>query len=187
MQKTTTEDRPSRRGAARRRVRGLLVLGHVLGLASFLGGTAAVVLIVFVSERTDGGAHRAFGFELAYALQRFLLLPGGLAIVVSGVLLSLVGPFGFIKHRWMVAKLVGTVVLTFHSQIQYRPLTGRMLQALHDAAGAVPEGWADQLFHHQRLGVIQIAVLVVLSGLSILKPFGRTRFGRKAPRRAPAP
>lgn len=170
------------RRALRARARGALVLAHVLGLALFLGGTAAVLLVVSMAEAAD---QRVFGFEIALALQRYVLLPGAIAIALSGVALGFVGPFGFLRHWWMAAKLAGSLVLTMHSQVEYRPLTATMLASLREAAGAIPEGWADALFHYQRVGFIQIGVLVLLSALGILKPFGRTSLGKRKRPTAP--
>lgn len=151
-------------------------LVHLAGLALFFGGTAAVILVVHGGEGLEAGAHRAFAFQLAWQLQLAVLLPGALALAVSGVVLSLTGPWGFVRHWWMLAKLVGIGILTMHSQFEYRPLTGLMLEAAR--AGSLPGDWAHQLFHFQRVGVIQLTVLVLLSAVSLFKPGGRTRWGR---------
>lgn len=155
-----------------------LVLTHLAGLALLFGGTAAVVLTGFAADRSS--ATRAFAFELALQLQHYVLLPGFTVLVLSGVLLSATGPWGFFRHWWMVGKLVGTFVLTMHGQFEYRPLTGRMLELAKEAAisGALPADWADQFFHFQRVGFIQLGALVLVSALGVFKPLGKTPFSR---------
>lgn len=164
---------------SRRALLRALVLSHVIGLASFFGGTAAVLVLAHGGEHLAGAAHRVFAFEIASRLQDLVLLPGALAIALSGVALSFVGPWGFVRHWWMVAKLAATLVLTFHSQVEYRPLTFRMLEwARQDV---LPADWPHLLFHFQRVGVIQLVVLVLVSAAGVFKPWGKTPFfGRRA-------
>ncbi len=162
-----------------------LVLTHLLGLSLFLGGTAGVLLLAHGGEHLAGGAHRAFAFEVAGRLQDLVLLPGALALALSGLTLSLVGPHGFFKHWWLVAKLVASVILTFHSQVEYRPSTFRLLELAR--AEALPPEWPDVFFHFQRVGVIQLAVLAVVGALGVFKPWGKTKLGRRTAAQAELP
>ena len=159
----------------RRTLLRALVITHLVGLASLFGGTAAVFVLTHAGERLAGGAHRAFAFEVGGMVQNLVLLPGSLALVLSGVLLSLLGPWGFVKHWWMIAKLVGTVILAFHGQVQYRPVTFRMLEWAR--ADALPADWPDLLFHFQRVGIIQLVALVLVCTVGVFKPLGKTPFG----------
>lgn len=166
---------PRAMSKARRALLRALVITHLVGLASLFGGTAAVLVLTHAGERLVGGAHRAFAFEVGGWLQDVVLLPGSLALALSGVLLSLLGPWGFVKHWWMIAKLVGTVILAFHGQVQYRPVTFRMLELAR--ADALPADWPELLFHFQRVGVIQLVALVLVCAVGVVKPWGKTPLG----------
>ncbi|MBI1949536.1 MAG: hypothetical protein HYS27_27870 [Deltaproteobacteria bacterium] len=160
---------------ARKALLRVLVVSHLVGLALLFGGTAAVVVLIHAGEQVAMGAHRSFAFEVSARLQDIVLLPGSLALVASGLLLSLLGPWGLVKHRWMVAKLVGTAILAMHGQVQYRPMTHLLLEWVR--MDALPADWPDLVFHLQRLGVIQLVALVAVSAVGVVKPWGRTRFG----------
>ncbi len=153
-----------------------LIVTHLVGLAALFGGTAAMLVLAHAGEHLADGAHRAFAFEVGVRLQYAVLLPGSLALALSGVTLSLVSPWGFVKHWWMVAKLVATLVLAFHGQVEYRPLTAQMLEwARQDA---LPPDWPELLFHFQRVGVIQVVVLALVGAVGVFKPWGKTPLGK---------
>lgn len=156
------------------------ILGHLTGFGLMLGGTAAVMLLGLAGE-ADQGVNRVVALTAAAQLQNWVVGPGFALALLSGGALALIGPFGLVRYRWMIAKLVVTAVLFMHSQVEYRPLTQVMLEVARTVSQghALPPTWADDFFHFTRVGVIQIAVAVLLAGLGVFKPGGQTRWGKK--------
>jgi hypothetical protein len=160
-------------------VQRLLTLGHVAGFALFLGGTLAILVLVLTGESMAGGAHRAFALASTARIQAFVLQPGMVLALLSGVLLSATGPWGFVKHRWMVGKLLLTGILVVHTKFSFGPKTHKLLAMLQGVPGGqIPPEYGDLMSFYLRVVVIQALVLLALAGLGILKPWGRTRYAQ---------
>lgn len=160
-------------------VQRLLTLGHVAGFALFLGGTLAILVLVLTGEAMAGGAHRAFAIATSTRIQAFVLQPGMMLALVSGVLLSATGPWGFVKYRWMVGKLVLTGILVVHTKFSFGPKTHKLLAMAQGVpVGQIPPEYGDLMSFYLRVVVIQALVLLALAGLGILKPGGRTRYAQ---------
>lgn len=161
----------------------LFVLAHSFGYALFLGASLAVTLLVHAAA-SGGVEHLGFALGVASRLQHWVIMPGGALVLVSGVLLSTVGRWGFIKHRWMIAKLVGSVILFIHSQLSFRPLTDLLWRNVQIAGpiDALPPDFLDLYPHFLRVGAIQVVVALALAALGIVKPGGRTRLAKPAAR-----
>lgn len=159
--------------------RKLALFGHLAGFGLVLGGTLAVVLMGLAAEASNE-ANRIFIFESNALLLNWVVRPGFVMTFFSGALLSFAGPFGFVRWRWMVAKLLAVAIVFIHCKFEYRPLTEHLLDVARQTAhgAALPADWSQQLFHYTRVGVIQLAVALVIAALGVFKPGGRTRWGK---------
>ena len=159
--------------------RKLALFGHIAGFGLVLGGTLAVVLLGLSTEAANG-VNRIFSFESNALLLNWAVRPGFVMTFLSGALLSFAGPFGFVRWRWMVAKLLAVAIVFIHCKFEYRPLTEHLLDVARQAAQgtALPADWNHQLFHYTRVGVIQLAVALAIAALGVFKPGGRTRWGK---------
>src|SRR5437867_12636970 len=71
-------------------MRGLWLLVHVLGFTLWLGGGIATMVAGVTAKRFAAG-ERLAGYKLIGAMQRLLVAPGALAVVLSGF--ALAGPY----------------------------------------------------------------------------------------------
>lgn len=166
-------------------VQRLLTLAHVAGFALFLGGTLAILVLVLAGDSMEGGAHRAFALATTARIQAFVLQPGMMLALLSGVLLSATGPWGFVKYRWMMGKLLLTAILVVHTKFSFGPKTHKLLAMVQGApSGQLPPEYGDLMGFYLKVLVIQALVLLTLTGLGILKPGGRTRHAQ-APQAVP--
>jgi hypothetical protein len=69
-------------------MRGFWILVHVLGFTLWLGGGIAT-MVAGVTAKRMGAAERLAGYKLIGAVQRLLVAPGALAVVLSGLYLAL--------------------------------------------------------------------------------------------------
>ncbi len=159
--------------------RKLALFGHIIGFGLVLGGTLAAVLLGLSAEAANG-ANRTFSFESVALLLNWAVRPGFVMTFLSGALLSFAGPFGFVRWRWMIAKLLAVAIVFIHCKFEYRPLTEHLLDVARQVAqgAALPADWGQQLFHYTRVGVIQLAVVLIIGALGVFKPGGRTRWGK---------
>ena len=68
-------------------MRGLWLLVHVLGFTLWLGGGIAT-MVAGVTAKRLGTAERLSAYKLIGAIQRILVGPGAIAVVLSGVFLA---------------------------------------------------------------------------------------------------
>src|SRR2546426_726696 len=71
-------------------MRGFWLLVHVLGFTLWLGGGIATMVAGVTAKRFSAG-ERLAGYKLIGAIQRLLVAPGALAVVLSGF--ALAGPY----------------------------------------------------------------------------------------------
>lgn len=161
-------------------VRKLLLTAHVTCSVGWLGSVAAF-LAISIAGRTSSDPAMIRGAYLAMNLiGGVVIVPLGIASLVTGVIQGLATPWGLFRHYWVVTKLLLTVGATFL-------LVLHQLTAVASAAdrvsgdGVIPDptllGIGSQLIADACLA---IAVLLATTTLSIFKPWGLTRYGRRA-------
>src|SRR6058998_2681825 len=69
-------------------MRGVWMLVHVLGFTLWLGGGIATMVTGITAKRM-APAERLAGYKLIGAVQRLLVAPGALAVVLSGLILGM--------------------------------------------------------------------------------------------------
>src|SRR5437588_12391251 len=68
-------------------MRGFLLLVHVLGFTLWLGGGIAT-MVAGVTAKRMGTAERLTAYKIIGAVQRILVAPGAIAVVLSGFILA---------------------------------------------------------------------------------------------------
>ncbi|RAY16704.1 DUF2269 domain-containing protein [Actinomadura craniellae] len=164
-----------------RRARRAVLLLHVIFSAGWLGLDLGL-LALGIAALASGDPALVHGAYLAMELLGdTLLVPIGLLALLTGLALALGTVWGLFRHYWVAVKFVLTVVALTASTFALR-------SGLHEAAAAVrtgepvPGGVAADLVVGPS---VALTLYVVMTGLSILKPWGRTRWGRRVPVRTP--
>ena len=105
----------------------------------------------------------------------FAILPLCIASLLSGLFQSIATEWGLLRHYWVAAKLVLTFISTA-ILLAHLPVISRM--AAHVAAVDLPLLPPDvqraQLVVHAAGGLLMLAAI---TAISVLKPWGRIRFG----------
>jgi hypothetical protein len=161
-------------------VRKLMLTAHVSVAVGWFGAVAAFLALALMN--LDGADGQQIG-AAALAMQRLsttVLVPLAVASLVTGVVQALRTPWGLLRHHWVVIKLLLTVFSLFALLMHLLPI-----HALGEAAarGVVSGDEVDQL----RLQLLvdsgaALLVLLVTIALSVLKPAGVTRYGRRRQR-----
>jgi hypothetical protein len=115
----------------------------------------------------------------------FVIVPLALAALLSGLVMSLITPWGLFRHYWVLIALVltifATVVLLLHM-----PTVSSLAAVARESDGADLRRLGGDLFH-PGLGLV---VLLVITVLNVYKPRGLTPYGwrkqQEQRRRAPA-
>lgn len=169
--------------------RKTVLLLHILAAAGLFGAVAAFFALAAAGltgteDIPVRGAYWAGGI-----ITWWLILPLGAAALGTGILSSLVSPWGLFRHYWVVVKLALTLLILAVLILHAFPLT-------HIADQAIGQGFGAAGMMEQRRQLVMasgaglIAVLAVTI-LSVFKPRGLTRHGwrkqREASRTGPKP
>jgi hypothetical protein len=110
---------------------------------------------------------------------QFIIVPLSLAALATGLVQSLGTPWGLFRHYWVLVKFTLTIgatsLLLLH---QFTAVAGAARLVSGAAAETMPEvgRLGTQLVGDAGLAVL---VLLVTTILSVYKPWGRTRYGRR--------
>jgi hypothetical protein len=158
-----------------RAARNLLLTFHVSTSVGFVGAIAA-----FLSLAVAGALHQdqsvVRGAYIAMnVITTFVIVPLCFAALLTGVIQSLITPWGVIRHYWVLVKLVLTLLSGAVLLLHTNPI-----EAMAQAAHGAPLGPED--FYGQRRQLIIAAAGALLIGLgpivlSIYKPAGITPYG----------
>jgi hypothetical protein len=160
------------------RLRKFALTAHVICSVGWLGGVAASLALV-VAGLTSQEAPVVRAAYLTMELTGwFVLLPFSIASLITGLVQALGTTWGLFRHYWIVAKLLinvsATIVLVMY------------MQTLSYLAGVA----AETTMPNGDLGGLRspsvvvhaaaaLLLLVVATTLSVYKPRGMTRYGRR--------
>ena len=146
-------------------MRGLWLLVHVLGFTLWLGGGIAT-MVAGVSAKRLGAAERLSAYKLIGAIQRLLVGPGAIAVVVSGLFLA--QPY---MKQGMVPGWLGTMmiagILGALGAVGISVPTAAKLARLEPEGGQLPAAF-------QRLRKRQILAATIAGGFGLIALFAAT-------------
>jgi ferredoxin-NADP reductase len=164
----------------KRRTRKVWLMLHIGFSVSWLGLSLAMTVMAVAGLTADSHAVRHGAYELMHLFDLTVVIPSMALAVISGVVLSIGTPWGLVKHRWVLLKFAIALSLpTFAAFVESKWI--RDLLKLTEEPSADPGGTGLAL-------VICLAVYTLLLWaavfLSVFKPGGRPRWGRRTADRA---
>ncbi|MFC5667297.1 DUF2269 domain-containing protein [Kitasatospora misakiensis] len=159
-----------------RHARRVWLVVHVACSVGWLGLTAGVLALGIAGRFSDNPDTVRAAYLAQEIFADWLLIPISLLSLLSGLLLSLGTTWGLLRHRWVATKFWLTLAATLASIFALRAF-------IHDAAGQVAAGTVP--LHGRSPHVLVIApsvaltIYLVATVLSIVKPWGMTKRGRR--------
>jgi hypothetical protein len=143
----------------------------------WLGGAVALFLMILSLDQAKSG-EQLHAYDLAREfLDDFVLVPGAVGCLLSGLLISWTTSWGFFKHRWVAIKWLLTVAgILFGTFVLGPPLYSQapLSSAQGLAALTNPDYLANRLWNLVG-GVIQIFLIFFMVGISVIKPWKNKR------------
>ena len=159
------------------RVRKFALTAHVASSVGWLGAVAGfLALAVAGLNSQDDQLVRAAYLAMELTAQ-LVIVPLALASVLTGLVQSLGTTWGLFRHYWVLVKFVITIFATIVLLQQLEPLAYTA-----DAAAGMTLSGTD--LREERISLVAHAgggllVLLVPTVLSVYKPRGMTRYGRR--------
>jgi hypothetical protein len=141
---------------------------HVAVSVGWLGLDGALVALEVTGLGTrDPGGRAGIAAAMA-AIVVWVLVPVVFCSLVSGLVLALSTSWGLVRHWWVLIKCGIAAVLTATGLLM-------MLPRLHQ----IIDGDAEPVGMRMLLGrALALALLLAATGLSVVKPWGKTPHGR---------
>jgi hypothetical protein len=166
-------------------IRKLSLIAHITLSVGWLG-TVIPYLALAIAGLTTHDAQMARAAYLSMELIGwFVIVPFSLAALLTGLVQSLGTQWGLLRHWWIVVKflltIASTIVLLRHMQsvsLMSRIAAGTTL------SNADFHGLRIQLVVHPVSGLL---VLLAITMVSVLKPWGLTPYGRRSVSQAGSP
>ncbi|MGW2225815.1 DUF2269 domain-containing protein [Streptomyces formicae] len=146
---------------------------HVVGAAGWLGLTLGLLALALTAITTQSPAVVEAAVRSMKVFTDWLVIPLALITLLSGLPLSLGTPWGLAKHRWVYTKFWLTLATTAASAFALRP-------GVNDSAATVAAG--NPITDPSGLiagPIVSLSAYVFMTVISVLKPWGLTRRGRK--------
>jgi hypothetical protein len=151
-------------------LRKLVLTAHVTTSVGWVGAVAAYLAL----DVTAASSHDVEVVRSAYVAMQVLvaavIVPLALATVAIGVVNALGTPWGLVRHYWVLAKLLLTVLATGVLLLEAQAVDAMARVA---RSPADPRDLPGSLPH----SIGGLVVLLVVTALSIYKPRGTTRYG----------
>jgi hypothetical protein len=166
-------------------LRKLALTAHLTFSVGWIGAVLAY-LALGVSAVTSHDDESVRAAWIAMELTGwFIIVPLALAALLSGLVMSLITPWGLFRHYWVLIALVLTILATV-ILLLHMPTVSSLADVARQADGDALRRLGGDLLHPGVGLVVLLAVMV----LNVYKPRGLTRYGwrkqQEQRRRTPA-
>ena len=169
------------------RLRKLALTAHVTTSVGWLGAVAGVLALGIAGLTSEDARMVRAAYLGTELIWRFVIIPFGLAALLTGLVQALGTQWGLFRHYWVLAKFL----LTLGAFILLLMHTGSLLPALSTTAtDASSRAHSSSARHGDLPPRIHLVVatggtlllLLATTTLSVYKPWGRTGYGRRKER-----
>jgi hypothetical protein len=173
-----TAARPTVRRLTKRTKQTLDILHYVTSVG--WAGIGLCQLTLNVVALTSGDALlRHAAHEITHTFDRALLIALGNGSLITGVLLGLKTKWGLVRYWWVFVKLLLTLGVLIFGGVWMGAWIG---EAIVRSAPPVESADAGYIVVRNRLmsgSISNVVVLLCVTVISVVKPWGRTPFGRR--------
>ena len=156
-------------------LRKFMLTLHIIFAVGWLGAVAGFLVLAIVGLTShDEQMVRSVYLSMGL-LTRFVIVPLSFAPLFTGPILSLGTPWGLVRHYWILAKLLLTVVSTVIMQLHVQPIN--LLASAAAKAASLPVNLHDMQVQMVIASALALAVLIVETALAVYKPRGMTPYG----------
>ncbi len=155
-----------------------LVFVHIITTVGWLGGVVAYLCIAVVGLHAPDKGLITSSVQSMVLIGDDVLIPLSLAAFASGIAVSLVGPWGIVRHWWVTIKLLLTAISVVVLEKHMVAVVLISKAASHDSLSPKTlSNVQNEFIKHPAGGLF---ILLVASALSVYKPKGLTPYGKSA-------
>jgi putative copper export protein len=151
----------------------VLKIIHLVCAGLWIGGAIALSIMVAALGPGQTGAE-LLGYDVARKfVDDFVVIPGAVGCLFSGLLISALTPWGFFKHPWVAVKWILTVACILFGTFVLGPMiNGQPSISLTLGLEALADPVYQANLENSLLGaVLQLSAIVFMVAISVLKPW----------------
>jgi hypothetical protein len=158
-------------------LRKLVLTTHITLSVAWIGAVAAFLALAIAGLTSRNVQVVRVAYPAMELTARFVIVPLAFASLLSGLIQSLGTPWGLFRHYWVLTKFFLTVFAAI-VLLKKMPLIGSAARRAADTtlSSADLHAAAMPLVVHAAGGIL---VLLVVTILSVYKPWGLTPYGRR--------
>jgi hypothetical protein len=153
-------------------LRKLALTAHVTASVGWLGAVAAYLALVLTALSGQDAQTVQAAWIAMEVIARFVIVPLSLAALLSGLVQSQVTAWGLLRHYWVLAKLLLTLVATT-VLLLHLPAVSHFAGVAAGTTAPNLGGLRGELLHAGG----GLLVLLATTALSVYKPAGLTPYG----------
>ncbi|MGW1883508.1 DUF2269 domain-containing protein [Streptomyces sp. NPDC001970] len=157
----------------KRPVRRATLVVHVSASAGWLGLSLGLLGLSVAAVSSGSPAMAEASYRSMAVFANWLMIPVALLTLGSGLLLSLGTPWGLARYRWVWTKFWLTLITTALTAFSLRPGVNA---AADEAAAGIPVTDPSGLL---AAPIVSLSAYLFMTAISVLKPWGMTRRGRR--------
>ncbi|MDR1945707.1 MAG: DUF2269 family protein [Desulfovibrio sp.] len=166
--------------------RKVLKIIHLIMAGLWIGGAAALLLMVLILDSAESGGE-LLGYDLARQfVDDWVIVPGALGCLISGLLISWLTPWGFFRHRWVAVKLPLTVVCILFGTFVLGPKVNDQppLSTLYGLKALTSPDYIANRMDNLIGGTVLLAAIVFMVVISTVKPWKSAAGSKNSPKDA---
>lgn len=158
-------------------VRKLALTAHVITSVGWIGAVAVFLVLAIAGFTSQDAQFVRAIYVVLEPIGWFVIVPFSVASLLTGVVSSVGTVWGLFRHYWVLIKLLMTIPAVIVLLVHMQPIG-------HIAAVAAKTTLSGADLGELRIQLVveagaALLVLLVATALSVYKPRGRTRYGRR--------
>ena len=150
----------------------ILKITHLLFAIMWTGGALGMIVLMLATSPQD--SHELYMRSLALKLiDDWLIIPGGIAITISGIIYGIWTNWGFFKHRWITVKWILVVFMMLSGTFLMGPWVNNYVYSVENIPNYTLENseFFSNISQTILWATIQVACLITVIIISVFKPW----------------
>ena len=150
----------------------ILKITHLLFAIMWTGGALGMIVLMLATSPQD--SHELYMRSLALKLiDDWLIIPGGIAITISGIIYGIWTNWSFFKHRWITVKWILVVFMMLSGTFLMGPWVNNNVYPVENIPNYTLENseFFSNISQTILWATIQVACLITVIIISVFKPW----------------
>ncbi len=147
---------------------------HQICACLWVGGAVSLTLMNFLMIPADGAA--LYGIHLAMKfIDDFIIIPGAVGLLLSGLVYSVFTNWGWIRHTWIAAKWIINIYGVVFGTFMLGPWVNSLAPLAKEMGPAVLSNpvYLNNVLMLRIWGTFQVSTIIFALIISVLKPWKR--------------